>query len=341
MKFSVIVPIYNVEKYLDRCINSILKQEYADLEILLVDDESPDNCPAICEDWAKRDNRIKVIHKRNEGLGLTRNVGMTAATGDYICFIDSDDYVVDDYFSELSERLAETGFPDVGLFGYYLIGSKEVKECINFCDGKFTKSQILDILLPKAFSMSLRIPQDTFGIGSAWGGVYKKDFLISNKLFFLSEREFLSEDLLFSINVCLHANEVVFVPKCLYNYCENSQSLSHSYRRDRFDKSRILLDYMLDIINNYHLSNECITRAYENYIINMIVCFKQEVNCSKNIFEKKKEITRIVDDLHTRDTCNNYNYYDCKQTIRLLMILIKHKFYWLIMLIIKLRESIN
>ena len=93
---SVVLPIYNVEKYLDRCIESVVGQTYKNLEIILVDDESPDGCPKKCEDWAKRDKRIKVIHKENAGLGYARNTGIENATGEYICFFDSDDYVEKD-----------------------------------------------------------------------------------------------------------------------------------------------------------------------------------------------------------------------------------------------------
>ena len=98
---SVILPIYNVEEYLPRCINSVRKQTYQNLEIILVDDGSPDNCPAICDEMAKQDDRIKVLHKRNGGLSDARNAGAGIATGEYITFIDSDDYVTNDYVEYL------------------------------------------------------------------------------------------------------------------------------------------------------------------------------------------------------------------------------------------------
>ena len=93
---SVVLPIYNVEKYLSRCLESVVNQSYRKLEIILVDDESPDKCPEICDKWAAKDSRIKVIHKKNGGLGYARNTGIENATGEYICFIDSDDYIASD-----------------------------------------------------------------------------------------------------------------------------------------------------------------------------------------------------------------------------------------------------
>ena len=98
---SVIVPIYKVEKYLDRCVESLINQTYKNLEIILVDDGSPDNSPAMCDNYAKKDSRIKVVHKKNGGLSDASNVGMSVATGEFISFIDSDDYVSDDFFEVL------------------------------------------------------------------------------------------------------------------------------------------------------------------------------------------------------------------------------------------------
>ena len=93
---SVIVPVYKVEKYLDKCIESIVGQTYENLEIILVDDGSPDNCPTMCDEWAQKDSRIKVIHKENGGLSSARNAGLDACTGDYIGFVDSDDWIEPD-----------------------------------------------------------------------------------------------------------------------------------------------------------------------------------------------------------------------------------------------------
>lgn len=106
---SVIVPVYNVEAYLDQCIASIVSQTYTNLEIILVDDGSPDNCPDMCDVWAKRDPRIKVIHKENGGLSDARNAGMAVATGSYIGFIDSDDYISPDMYRLLYERIVADG----------------------------------------------------------------------------------------------------------------------------------------------------------------------------------------------------------------------------------------
>lgn len=104
---SVIVPVYKVERYLDRCVQSIVDQTYTNLEIILVDDGSPDNCPAMCDAWAEKDNRIKVIHKANGGLSDARNAGLAVATGEYISFVDSDDWTAPEMLERLLNAMQE------------------------------------------------------------------------------------------------------------------------------------------------------------------------------------------------------------------------------------------
>lgn len=101
IKVSIIVPIYNVEKYLDRCMESLLNQTLKDIEIIMVDDGSPDNCPKMCDEYAKKDSRVKVIHKRNAGLGEARNSGLKIISGKFVAFVDSDDFVELDMYEKL------------------------------------------------------------------------------------------------------------------------------------------------------------------------------------------------------------------------------------------------
>ena len=106
---SVIVPVYKAEKYLDKCVQSIVNQTYKNLEIILVDDGSPDNCPEMCDEWAKKDSRIKVIHKENGGVSSARNAGLDNSFGDYIGFVDSDDFIENDFYECLYDNLVENG----------------------------------------------------------------------------------------------------------------------------------------------------------------------------------------------------------------------------------------
>ena len=126
---SVVVPVYNVEKYIDKCINSIINQTYKNLEIILVDDGSPDNCGNICDEYAKKDNRIIVIHKENGGVSSARNIGIKNAKGKWITFVDSDDWIENDYVEKLS-KIGIQNKAEVVLCGYNRINNND-KQPIN------------------------------------------------------------------------------------------------------------------------------------------------------------------------------------------------------------------
>ena len=135
---SVIIPVYKVEQYLDECVESVVRQTYGDLEIILVDDGSPDGCPALCDRWAKKDSRIKVVHKKNGGLSSARNAGLAVARGEYIGFVDSDDYVDTGMYEDLmrvmlqDEKTMVVSSPIIrntdGVFTPYKVGSYEYKD---------------------------------------------------------------------------------------------------------------------------------------------------------------------------------------------------------------------
>lgn len=113
-KLSIIVPVYKVESFIEKCITSLQNQTYPNLEIILVDDGSPDNCPAICERYAESDSRIKVIHKQNGGLCSARNAGLDVATGEYVTFVDSDDWIEDESYKELMRYCIDTHLDIIG-----------------------------------------------------------------------------------------------------------------------------------------------------------------------------------------------------------------------------------
>lgn len=150
---SVVVPVYNVEKYLDRCVKSLCAQTYSNLEIILVDDGSPDSCPALCDEWGARDARIVVVHKQNGGLSDARNAGVMAAHGTYIGFVDSDDYVASDLYEALYEHLRETG-ADIALCGIADVYSNHTELPQQTIRCVMTSEEVLsDILLNKTLTV--------------------------------------------------------------------------------------------------------------------------------------------------------------------------------------------
>ena len=148
---SVIVPVYKSEKYLDKCVESIVNQTYKNLEIILVDDGSPDNCPQICDEWAKKDSRIKVIHKENGGVSSARNAGLDNSFGDYIGFVDGDDFIENDFYECLYDNLVENG-ADISFCSFKTLDEKigEYAKSNNY--GNTEKSLAGEELLSEFFS---------------------------------------------------------------------------------------------------------------------------------------------------------------------------------------------
>lgn len=139
-KISIIVPVYKVEPYLDKCVSSIVNQTYKNLEIILVDDGSPDNCPAMCDAWAEKDSRIRVIHKTNGGLSDARNAGMTVATGELMAFVDSDDWIAPDMYEYLYQRLTEDN-SDIAACGVQMVWENKTPSRMLTRDGNCVLNQ--------------------------------------------------------------------------------------------------------------------------------------------------------------------------------------------------------
>ena len=227
---SVVIPVYGVEEYLDRCVKSVTEQTYSCLEIILVDDGSPDNCPAMCDKWAKKDNRIRVIHKENGGLTSARKAGFEIAKGEYIIFFDSDDYVEENMIEELVNKALATD-KDITMCSYY---RDTMYEMIPVCMG-YQKDVIEREELPTCFIFPIIRPMkgDHEINGFLWTKLFKTSKIQAE--YFVSEREYYTEDILFDIQIALHINGIALVNKPLYHYCENKDSLTFKYRENKFE----------------------------------------------------------------------------------------------------------
>lgn len=234
---SIIVPVYNVEKYLDRCIHSLIIQTLKDIELIIVDDGSTDNCPQMCDEYGQKDSRIKVIHKNNEGLGLARNSGLDIASGQYVAFIDSDDFVDNRMFEKLLSS-AEKNNADVVYCGYNTYGTS-VESCKKYVSTEqIIQGQNNCLLFLK--EMIGHDPDDATKyvrmLYSVWKSIYKKDVIDKYKIRFCSERQFISEDVIFHIDFLQHVNVINIIPDALYYYCLNLSSLTKKYKPGRFER---------------------------------------------------------------------------------------------------------
>ena len=246
-KLSVIIPIYNVEKYLDKCVQSAKNQTLRDIEIILVDDESPDSCPLLCDEYAKQDSRIKVVHKKNGGLGFARNSGLEVATGEYVTFLDSDDFV-DLYTYEHLYNIAKVENLDAIYYKFKrFVNEDEVEQAVP-CNEirKYENDNVKELMLD-IISSEPSAKVDHKIQCSSCTAMYRMAIIKENNVRFHSERELISEDLIFNLDFLKHANKVAFNNGVHYHYRVNPASLTSTIRTDRIEKNFILYEY----INNH------------------------------------------------------------------------------------------
>lgn len=239
---SVIVPVYNVKDYIERCVESLCGQTLREIEILLVDDGSTDGSGVICDKLAEKDARIQVIHKKNEGQGIARNYGIAAAKGQFVAFVDSDDYMEKEAYQYLIEE-ADRYRADVICFGYSKDDSR---------GNSMYKSQIRERCysgeeVKRGFALHFfgDDPRDDDMRGvSACMSVYRMELVKEHGIRFPSERKVLSEDTVFNLEFCRFARTAVACRRIFYHYCIQEDSFSRGYSRERLEKTAEFMDVL-------------------------------------------------------------------------------------------------
>ncbi len=290
-KVSVVVPVYNVEQYLEKCIESIINQTYEDLEIILVDDGSTDVSPSICDKWKDLDSRIIVVHKENGGLSSARNAGLEVSSGEYIMFEDSDDWLESDIIEKCVEKIEEEE-SDLVIFGYRKVNEEGlILGQFTFGDGTYTNSEMASQLHQRIIEMSF---------GYAWNKLYRLNVIrkagIKN-----DERVIDREDLYFNLCLFNHLTKISFLDYVGYYYLQRKASLLHNK-----DDSRInSLDSFCEKMSNIDIMNQEI----KSKVINMILlhyisdCLIKNIIWNKKL--KKREKLQLMN-----STINKCNYLD-------------------------------
>lgn len=321
-KVSIIVPIYNVENYLDRCMQSLLNQTLKDIEIIMVDDGSPDNCPRLCDEYAKKDSRIKVVHKENAGLGYARNTGLDVATGEYVAFVDSDDYVSIDMYKTLYNYASDKnidviycGFRKEFNINHYL----DISECKTYEEyiGESIKSIIPDFVASPPYEKKEYVHDM-----SVWHSIYRREIIISNRIRFMSERDYVSEDIPFQIDFLTCCKKIAFIPNILYYYCYNQGSLTKSFSISKFEKTKALYHLLLDKTKEFDTKGLRTKRLFIGYIRAM---FRLIVTMQIKRSEKILYIKQILYDDIWEDIKKGYKltYLPIHQRIMLLLTYLK------------------
>lgn len=307
IKISIIVPIYNVEKYIDRCLDSLVNQTLKEIEIIIVNDKTPDNSMEICEKYAEKDHRIKIYNKdENEGLGYTRNYGINKANGEFIAFVDSDDYVDKDFYEKLYNKAIETN-TDICFGEFKTYNSKNENDITTIKipfknDVENTKDILYNMILRNQNERNLLTGYIN---ASVWQAIYTKSIINENNILFISERKYLAEDVIFNFEYLMQSKKASFVRGAYYYYCFNESSLTHTYIQNRMEKVKVQKNKLIELAKKYGELEFFLKAIMSKFLADTRKTIKQEINCNESRKEKIENIKRIVNDTDLRMALKN------------------------------------
>lgn len=322
---SVIIPIYNAKEYLKRAIDSVLNQDYEDFELILVNDGSTDHSLEICEEYEKADARVRVITKKNGGVSSARNLGIKEAKGEYITFLDADDFLENTALSKMNS-IMEKGDVDIACFGYKLVSNNSQSAVLSG----------VNILISDHndyFNYYNKIEVNA-GFNTACAKVYKLSLIRKNNLFFVENISIL-EDISFVFRALRYSKNVIFDSSCIYNYYQSErESLVKSYNANfsyaiqkEYASSKWIVDYLDDSGKRSYYS-----KRFDKILAFLIKLYSQEGLKRK---EKKEKLKECLKSQATKEILkgNEYRKKSFKNKIRLLAM--RRRLYWLVIKTIK------
>lgn len=286
LKISIIIPVYKTEPYLRQCVDSVLSQTYEDIEVILVDDGSPDGCPKLCDQYAKADDRVKVIHQENGGLSATRNAGVQCASGDYVAFLDSDDFWNGTTALErLADRLQITG-PDILNYSYTKCDESGAEIAKQFSGIQSMPPEFTDIHEQLAY-----LAEHSLYIASACNKLIKKNLVLTAPF----ENGKTSEDIEWCAKLMNNASSFDFVYENFYFYRQRSGSITHSYSEQN------CMDLQDNILKCIAITNDASEERKEFLSIYTAYQFATffavqalATNCPKECIEKLKPHWKVL-----------------------------------------------
>ena len=337
---SIVIPVYGAEKYLDRCISTVVEQTYKQLEILLVDDASPDRCPQICDEWAARDSRIRVIHKENAGAGMARNTGIELADGEYICFFDSDDWLEPDCVAQCYEAAVREK-ADIVCFGNDRVtwdGAVLERRIPNPPQTVFRGEEVLRRLMPRALSYDPETGEHWHLALGPWSAMYSLDRIKKNGWRFVSEREIMSEDTYSLLKLYACVQTAVILPKVLYHYNVTPASLSRTYSSERYEKVKHFCAELEKMCAEMGFTPYLKHEIAATYIGFTTACLKLIAASSQSYFHKLSEIKAILRDPRLQQTLREGRFSGENRAKKVLRCAMRLKSAALCHLIVKLRN---
>lgn len=334
MKISIIVPVYNAEKYLSECIESIINQLHSNIELILVNDGSKDNSGVICDEYAKKDNRIKVIHKKNEGVSIARNEGIKLASGKYIAFVDSDDLVDKEIYTNMLTTINERN-SDLVMCRYKKVfnnGKSELAEEPLY-EGLYNKNLIFDKLILDMIGNKQSNMSQPLIMGSTWRCLYKKEIIDKYNIEFPVIK--IAEDMLFHLSYLVVCEKVSVLNKPLYYYRYNEVSATKNYIDDLWKILMYQIELVENVLNKSALLND---KSKERLVMNTFYfiswCFTNECNPRnpKKKIQIIKEMRKISNHKKFKETFTWNNIMKASFKERCVFMCIKLRLYILVYL---------
>lgn len=343
MQISVIVPVYNVQNYLAQCINSIIQQSYTNLEIMLINDGSTDNSPQICEEFRKIDRRIKVINQPNSGVSAARNTGIAIATGDYITFVDSDDWLEKDMYKRIVDAICENQRADIVMCDYITVQNDDTaKITSNLRAGFYSKKDIIHEIYPTL------LVTENFGrlpIVSVWNCLFRKTLFADRRLYF-SENLRYSEDYLFMAAVMTHCKSYFYIKNYFgYNYRQYEASRSKKYEPKWWIN---LLDLNKQLRKLLSDNGEYdFTRQLKLQLIHSALFVSGSINNNPRMsfVEKVKVLKTVFHDQSLKNGFTELKFANQSKSLRIVLFIIKQRmplaYLLYVVSIEKFRKAIN
>lgn len=299
--FSVIVPIYGVEKYLPQCINSVLNQSFEDFELILVDDGSKDSCPEICDNFAKKDSRIQVVHKKNEGIVKARQSGVELAKGEYIAFVDGDDWVSSDYLSLFAESIKTTE-SDILCSGSIWWVSEDDKKIIPFPleSGLYEKEEIEK----EVFPWLIEDQKGRYFPNSLWAKVFKlrlyKQYQLVNDFVQIGEDSACVKPCVF------HAKKLMILPECNYYYRQIQSSITKNKKNFDWNGPEIIAQHFEKTIPMTDMDFQ--QQVYRNCVHNLFNVVLSQFYQNKTYKQIKDEIKHEIERPYYKNAINQARF---------------------------------
>ena len=250
--FSIIVPVYQAGKYLDRLVCGILEQTCDDYELILVNDGSTDGSGALCDRYSAGNAKIRTIHKMNGGVSSARNAGIEASNGKYLIFLDADDFIEKNYLHGIASRLEKIE-ADLIVCGYYVHNRKSAVTVLPECKGLFDRQRLAE---------HFALFADTTSFNSVWNKVFRADLVKRHRIMF--KRQKIAEDGAFVCDCLMHADTVLFVDEAFYHYVQNDSSAVHRFCESRWEDELCYLSAFCRLMESYAVPNANVILGHKN-----------------------------------------------------------------------------